>query len=166
MYKMVGHNCQYPLLAHLLLINQVPTYELPPSTCWCSLNPLRCLLCCDCPWSYVDRHQRKYNSSTWRRVLKGFCANQLSCNAIISIFVHRLGRSTIGLAKTSRSTVRYLKLYRAIRYVYIYISTAHDIKGQTQQSSDLVTWTRQNDALSPISGTMISTSNIVERPKG
>ncbi|KAF8203725.1 Arabinanase/levansucrase/invertase [Pholiota molesta] len=33
------------------------------------------------------------------------------------------------------------------------------------QSSDLVTWTRQNDALSPISGTMISTSNIVERPK-
>ncbi|KAF9473188.1 galactan 1,3-beta-galactosidase [Pholiota conissans] len=33
------------------------------------------------------------------------------------------------------------------------------------QSSDLVSWTRQNDALSPISGTMISTSNIVERPK-
>ncbi|KAI0797866.1 galactan 1,3-beta-galactosidase [Abortiporus biennis] len=32
-------------------------------------------------------------------------------------------------------------------------------------SSDLVTWSRQNDALSPISGTMISTSNIVERPK-
>ncbi|KDR85274.1 hypothetical protein GALMADRAFT_131985 [Galerina marginata CBS 339.88] len=32
-------------------------------------------------------------------------------------------------------------------------------------SSDLVTWTRQNDALSPVSGTMISTSNIVERPK-
>ncbi|KAF5338437.1 hypothetical protein D9758_012214 [Tetrapyrgos nigripes] len=32
-------------------------------------------------------------------------------------------------------------------------------------SSDLVSWTRQNDALSPISGTMISTSNIVERPK-
>ncbi|KAF8973856.1 galactan 1,3-beta-galactosidase [Flammula alnicola] len=33
------------------------------------------------------------------------------------------------------------------------------------QSSDLVSWTRQNDALTPISGTMISTSNIVERPK-
>jgi len=32
-------------------------------------------------------------------------------------------------------------------------------------SSDLVTWTRQNDALSPVNGTMISTSNIVERPK-
>ncbi|PFH54728.1 carbohydrate-binding module family 35 protein [Amanita thiersii Skay4041] len=32
-------------------------------------------------------------------------------------------------------------------------------------SSDLVSWTRQNDALTPISGTMISTSNIVERPK-
>ncbi|RDB28978.1 hypothetical protein Hypma_015121 [Hypsizygus marmoreus] len=32
-------------------------------------------------------------------------------------------------------------------------------------SSDLVTWTRQNDALTPISGTSISTSNIVERPK-
>ncbi|KAA1467570.1 Arabinanase/levansucrase/invertase [Dentipellis sp. KUC8613] len=32
-------------------------------------------------------------------------------------------------------------------------------------STNLVTWTRQNDALSPISGTMISTSDIVERPK-
>ncbi|EIN13160.1 galactan 1,3-beta-galactosidase [Punctularia strigosozonata HHB-11173 SS5] len=32
-------------------------------------------------------------------------------------------------------------------------------------SSDLITWTRQNDALTPISGTNISTSNIVERPK-
>ncbi|TFK76713.1 galactan 1,3-beta-galactosidase [Pluteus cervinus] len=32
-------------------------------------------------------------------------------------------------------------------------------------SNDLVSWTRQNDALTPISGTMISTSNIVERPK-
>ncbi|PPQ67384.1 hypothetical protein CVT25_005963 [Psilocybe cyanescens] len=32
-------------------------------------------------------------------------------------------------------------------------------------SSDLVTWSRQNDALTPVSGTMISTSNIVERPK-
>jgi hypothetical protein len=32
-------------------------------------------------------------------------------------------------------------------------------------SPDLVTWTRQNDALTPINGTMISTSNIVERPK-
>ncbi|KAI0267698.1 galactan 1,3-beta-galactosidase [Gloeopeniophorella convolvens] len=32
-------------------------------------------------------------------------------------------------------------------------------------STDLVNWSRQNDALSPISGTMISNSNIVERPK-
>ncbi|KAI0058642.1 Arabinanase/levansucrase/invertase [Artomyces pyxidatus] len=32
-------------------------------------------------------------------------------------------------------------------------------------STDLATWTRQSDALSPISGTMISTSNVVERPK-
>ncbi|KXN81091.1 hypothetical protein AN958_06044 [Leucoagaricus sp. SymC.cos] len=32
-------------------------------------------------------------------------------------------------------------------------------------SSDLVSWTRQNDALTPIPGTNISTSNIVERPK-
>ncbi|KAJ3761558.1 galactan 1,3-beta-galactosidase [Lentinula raphanica] len=32
-------------------------------------------------------------------------------------------------------------------------------------STDLETWTRQNDALTPISGTMISTSNVVERPK-
>ncbi|GJE90871.1 galactan 1,3-beta-galactosidase [Phanerochaete sordida] len=32
-------------------------------------------------------------------------------------------------------------------------------------SSDLVNWSRQNDALSPIAGTMISTSNVVERPK-
>ncbi|KAF7789531.1 hypothetical protein EIP86_000477 [Pleurotus ostreatoroseus] len=32
-------------------------------------------------------------------------------------------------------------------------------------STDLVQWTRQNDALSPIAGTMISTSNVVERPK-
>ncbi|KAJ7596776.1 galactan 1,3-beta-galactosidase [Mycena floridula] len=32
-------------------------------------------------------------------------------------------------------------------------------------SPDLTTWTRQNDALTPISGTMISTSNVVERPK-
>ncbi|KAF4572546.1 hypothetical protein EYR40_004380 [Pleurotus pulmonarius] len=32
-------------------------------------------------------------------------------------------------------------------------------------SNDLVNWSRQNDALTPISGTMISTSNIVERPK-
>ncbi|KAJ3016070.1 hypothetical protein NUW54_g888 [Trametes sanguinea] len=32
-------------------------------------------------------------------------------------------------------------------------------------STDLVNWARQNDALSPISGTMISTSNVVERPK-
>ncbi|KAF9015437.1 galactan 1,3-beta-galactosidase [Cyathus striatus] len=33
-------------------------------------------------------------------------------------------------------------------------------------SNDLVSWSRQNDALTPVSGTMISTSNIVERPKG
>ncbi|PIL23873.1 hypothetical protein GSI_13624 [Ganoderma sinense ZZ0214-1] len=32
-------------------------------------------------------------------------------------------------------------------------------------STDLVTWSRQNDALSPIANTMISTSNVVERPK-
>ncbi|CAL1704335.1 unnamed protein product [Somion occarium] len=32
-------------------------------------------------------------------------------------------------------------------------------------STDLVNWSRQNDALSPISGTNISTNNIVERPK-
>ncbi|KAK0208893.1 galactan 1,3-beta-galactosidase [Desarmillaria ectypa] len=32
-------------------------------------------------------------------------------------------------------------------------------------SSDFMTWSRQNDALSPISATDISTSNIVERPK-
>ncbi|KAF9258587.1 galactan 1,3-beta-galactosidase [Marasmius fiardii PR-910] len=32
-------------------------------------------------------------------------------------------------------------------------------------SSDLVSWTRQTDSLTPIAGTMISTSNIVERPK-
>ncbi|KNZ78141.1 hypothetical protein J132_01666 [Termitomyces sp. J132] len=32
-------------------------------------------------------------------------------------------------------------------------------------SADLMTWTRQNDALTPIDGTNISTSNIVERPK-
>ncbi|KAJ2933574.1 hypothetical protein H1R20_g3510, partial [Candolleomyces eurysporus] len=33
------------------------------------------------------------------------------------------------------------------------------------QSPDLMTWTRQNDALAPIAGGMISTGNIVERPK-
>ncbi|KAG5220644.1 glycoside hydrolase family protein [Salix suchowensis] len=33
-------------------------------------------------------------------------------------------------------------------------------------SNNLVDWSRQNDALTPVSGTMISTSNIVERPKG
>ncbi|KAG6837906.1 hypothetical protein H0H93_013059 [Arthromyces matolae] len=33
-------------------------------------------------------------------------------------------------------------------------------------STDLMTWTRQNDALTPVAGTNISTSNIVERPKG
>ncbi|KZS90282.1 Arabinanase/levansucrase/invertase [Sistotremastrum niveocremeum HHB9708] len=32
-------------------------------------------------------------------------------------------------------------------------------------SNDLLTWTRQNNALTPISGTSISSSNIVERPK-
>ncbi|KAF7319882.1 Galactan 1,3-beta-galactosidase [Mycena kentingensis (nom. inval.)] len=32
-------------------------------------------------------------------------------------------------------------------------------------STDLTTWTRQNDALTPIANTMISSSNIVERPK-
>ncbi|KIJ27418.1 carbohydrate-binding module family 35 protein [Sphaerobolus stellatus SS14] len=32
-------------------------------------------------------------------------------------------------------------------------------------STDLVNWSRQNNALTPISGTMISNSNIVERPK-
>ncbi|KAL5495549.1 hypothetical protein ACEPAI_1012 [Sanghuangporus weigelae] len=32
-------------------------------------------------------------------------------------------------------------------------------------SSDLVNWSRQNNALTPVSGTMISNSNIVERPK-
>ncbi|KAJ7225997.1 galactan 1,3-beta-galactosidase [Mycena pura] len=32
-------------------------------------------------------------------------------------------------------------------------------------STDLLTWTRQNNALTPIAGTMISGSNIVERPK-
>ncbi|KAF9002229.1 galactan 1,3-beta-galactosidase [Hymenopellis radicata] len=32
-------------------------------------------------------------------------------------------------------------------------------------SPDMITWTRHNDALTPISGTSISTSNIVERPK-
>ncbi|KAG6814458.1 hypothetical protein H0H92_007462 [Tricholoma furcatifolium] len=34
------------------------------------------------------------------------------------------------------------------------------------QSTDLMTWTRQNDALTPIAGTNISSSNVVERPKG
>ncbi|KAJ3575903.1 hypothetical protein NP233_g781 [Leucocoprinus birnbaumii] len=33
-------------------------------------------------------------------------------------------------------------------------------------STDLTTWSRQNDALTPKAGTNISTSNIVERPKG
>ncbi|TBU32365.1 galactan 1,3-beta-galactosidase [Dichomitus squalens] len=32
-------------------------------------------------------------------------------------------------------------------------------------STDLVNWSRQNDALTPIANTMISSSNIVERPK-
>ena len=32
-------------------------------------------------------------------------------------------------------------------------------------STDLTTWTRQTNALTPIAGTMISSSNIVERPK-
>ncbi|KAL5535249.1 hypothetical protein ACEPAF_3343 [Sanghuangporus sanghuang] len=32
-------------------------------------------------------------------------------------------------------------------------------------SSDLVNWSRQNNALTPVSGTMISNSNIIERPK-
>ncbi|KDQ54900.1 carbohydrate-binding module family 35 protein [Jaapia argillacea MUCL 33604] len=32
-------------------------------------------------------------------------------------------------------------------------------------STDLLTWSRQNDALTPIAGTMISSSDIVERPK-
>ncbi|KAJ7785770.1 Arabinanase/levansucrase/invertase [Mycena metata] len=32
-------------------------------------------------------------------------------------------------------------------------------------STDMMTWTRQNNALTPIANTMISTSNIVERPK-
>ncbi|KAI0747996.1 galactan 1,3-beta-galactosidase [Daedaleopsis nitida] len=32
-------------------------------------------------------------------------------------------------------------------------------------STDLVTWSRQNDALTPVAGTSISTNNIVERPK-
>ncbi|TDL17726.1 Arabinanase/levansucrase/invertase [Rickenella mellea] len=32
-------------------------------------------------------------------------------------------------------------------------------------STDLINWSRQNNALTPISGTMISSSNIVERPK-
>ncbi|KAF8588417.1 carbohydrate-binding module family 35 protein [Ramaria rubella] len=32
-------------------------------------------------------------------------------------------------------------------------------------STDLLNWTRQNNALTPIAGTMISNSNIVERPK-
>ncbi|KAF8917563.1 galactan 1,3-beta-galactosidase [Mucidula mucida] len=32
-------------------------------------------------------------------------------------------------------------------------------------SPDMTTWARQNDALTPVSGTSISTSNIVERPK-
>ncbi|TRM65646.1 glycoside hydrolase family 43 and carbohydrate-binding module family 35 protein [Schizophyllum amplum] len=32
-------------------------------------------------------------------------------------------------------------------------------------SSDLMTWTREQDALSPVAGTNISTDNIVERPK-
>ncbi|KAI0079984.1 galactan 1,3-beta-galactosidase [Panus rudis PR-1116 ss-1] len=32
-------------------------------------------------------------------------------------------------------------------------------------STDLVNWSRQNDALSPVANTMISTNNIVERPK-
>ena len=35
-----------------------------------------------------------------------------------------------------------------------------------KQSTDLVNWSRQNDALTPVAGTMISSSNIVERPKG
>lgn len=33
-------------------------------------------------------------------------------------------------------------------------------------STDLINWSRQNNALTPIAGTMISSSNIVERPKG
>jgi len=38
-------------------------------------------------------------------------------------------------------------------------------KSSCYTSTDLVTWTRQNDALTPISGTMISDTNVVERPK-
>jgi len=39
----------------------------------------------------------------------------------------------------------------------------HDVSCYT--SSDLINWTRQSNALAPISGTMINSSNIVERPK-
>lgn len=33
-------------------------------------------------------------------------------------------------------------------------------------STDLMSWARQTNALTPVSGTNISSNNIVERPKG
>lgn len=78
----------------------------------------------------------------------------------------RLDPPTTGSAKTNHTTAPFSKQYRAIRSLKLTMVAALISDDFYYQSSDLVTWSRQNDALTPVSGTMISTSNIVERPKG
>ncbi|KAG5339911.1 hypothetical protein C0989_003058 [Termitomyces sp. Mn162] len=49
---------------------------------------------------------------------------------------------------------------------FLKVSSTYYWYGEDKSLNNLMTWTRQNDALTPIDGTNISTSNIVERPKG
>ncbi len=99
----------------------------------------------------------------------GFLKVRMGVNGLprlVDVGVNRSGRLSTGLVKTSRITVASLKLFLATRCVNDLLLCVLPPSQLRDQSSDLTSWTRQNDALTPISGTNISTSNIVERPKG
>ena len=82
------------------------------------------------------------------------------------LVLSRWGAHFTGSVKTRQQTARSSPRSRVMRWAFtslIFIFTAHLA---APQSTDLVNWSRQNNALTPIAGTMISSSNIVERPKG
>lgn len=120
-------------------------------------------LSCYCSWCYLDGHKWQCHSSTrwWNpkgRLFPLFpcCRSQLASQVGSTFYWHGEDKAhNSGLFKA-------VSCYTVGSYILL------GARGSTplSQSSDLVSWTRQNDALTPISGTMISTSNIVERPKG
>lgn len=69
-----------------------------------------------------------------------------------------------GSEKTSPITRALSRRLAAVRFSSCATTNCSDER-RADSSTDLTTWARQNDALTPIANTNISTSNIVERPK-